>query len=113
MKRTGGYAQRGDSLIEVMIALSLTAITALGVVGLQGALARGERAALLRERAALVSQLQARAASMLPAGDVSIADRSDGIHVAILSWRAEDRSDACPEPQSKPLTSCIAVAFAR
>ncbi|BBP97226.1 hypothetical protein BSFA1_23550 [Burkholderia sp. SFA1] len=131
MKRTCGYAQRGDSLIEVMIALLLTAITALGVVGLQAALARGERAALLRERAALiadsvaesvrgdadraalVSQWQARASSMLPAGDVAIADRSDGIHVAIVSWRAEDRSDACPEPQSKPLTSSIAVAFAR
>ncbi|MFM0324137.1 type IV pilus modification PilV family protein [Caballeronia glebae] len=124
-------AQHGDSLIEVMIALMLTAVTALGLVAVQSALARGERAALLRERAALiadsvaegvrsdadraaiVSQWQARAASMLPAGEVAISDRADGVRVATVSWRAEDRSDPCTEPQAKPFASCIAVAFAR
>ncbi|SAK72378.1 hypothetical protein AWB77_03133 [Caballeronia fortuita] len=124
-------AQRGDSLIEVMIALTLTAVTALGIVAVQSALARGERAALIRERAALiadsvvegvrgdadragiVSQWQARAASMLPSGDVAISDRADGVRVATVSWRAQDRSDPCVESQAKPLTSCIAVAFAR
>lgn len=123
--------QYGDSLIEVMIALSLTAVTALGVIGVQSALARSERMALLRERAALiadsvaegirsdadraavVSQWRARAASMLPAGDVALYDRADGVRVAAVSWHAEDRSDPCPEPQAPPLTSCIAVAFAR
>ncbi|KXU89455.1 hypothetical protein CR51_33420 [Caballeronia megalochromosomata] len=124
-------AQRGDSLIEVMIALMLTAVTALGLVSVQSALARGERAALLRERAALVAdsiaegirsetdraaivpQWQARASSMLPAGDVAVSDRADGVRIATVSWRADDRSDPCPEPQARPLTSCIAVAFAR
>ncbi|WP_250513877.1 prepilin-type N-terminal cleavage/methylation domain-containing protein [Caballeronia sp. INDeC2] len=124
-------AQRGDSLIEVMIALTLAAVSALGLVAVQSALARGERAALLRERAALiadsvvegirrdadraaiVSQWQARASSMLPAGDVTVSDRADAVRIATVSWRAEDRSDPCPEPQAKPLTSCIAVAFAR
>lgn len=43
--------QKDDSLIEVMIALSLTAITALGIVAMQTALARGEHEALVRERA--------------------------------------------------------------
>lgn len=131
MKRALWNVQRGDSLIEVMIALSLTAVTALGIVAVQSALARGERAALLRERAALiadsvaegirgdadraaiVSQWQARAAAMLPAGDVAVSDRADGVRVATVSWRAEDRSDPCPEPQARPLTSCIALAFAR
>jgi type IV pilus assembly protein PilV len=124
-------AQRGDSLIEVMIALTLTAVSALGLVAVQSALARGERAALLRERAALiadsvaegirsdadrapiVSQWQARASSMLPAGDVAVSDRADGVRIATVSWRAEGRSDPCPEPQAKPFTSCIAMAFAR
>jgi Tfp pilus assembly protein PilV len=124
-------AQRGDSLIEVMIALMLTAVTALGLVSVQSAIARGERAALLRERAALVAdsiaegirsdadraaivpQWQARASSMLPAGDVAVSDRADGVRIATVSWRADDRSDPCPEPQARPLTSCIAVAFAR
>ena len=131
MKRALRNVQRGDSLLEVMIALALTAVTALGLVAVQGALARGERAALLRERAALiadsvaegvrndadraaiVSQWQARASSMLPMGEVAVSDRADGVRVAMVSWRAEDRSDPCPEPQAKPLTSCIAVAFAR
>jgi Tfp pilus assembly protein PilV len=131
MKRALWNVQRGDSLIEVMIALSLTAVTALGIVAVQSALARGERAALLRERAALiadsvaegirgdadraaiVSQWQARAAAMLPAGDAAVSDRADGVRVATVSWRAEDRSDPCPEPQARPLTSCIALAFAR
>lgn len=123
--------QRGDSLIEVMIALSLTAVTALGVIAVQSALARGERMALLRERATLIAdsiaegirsdadraailpQWQARAVSMLPAGEVAVLDRADGVRVAAISWRAEDRSDPCPEPQIPPLRSCIAVAFAR
>ena len=123
--------QRGDSLIEVMIALSLTAVTALGAIGVQSTLARGERMALLRERATLIadsiaegirsdadraailSQWQARAVSMLPAGEVAVLDRADGVRVAAVSWRAEDRSDPCPEPQVSPLRSCIAEAFAR
>ncbi|WP_321796241.1 prepilin-type N-terminal cleavage/methylation domain-containing protein [Caballeronia sp. J97] len=124
-------AQRGDSLIEVMIALTLTAVTALGLIAVQSALARGERAALMRERAALiadsvvegiggnadraaiVSLWQSRAASVLPSGDVAVFDRADGLRIATVSWRAEDRSDPCPEAQARPLTSCIAVAFAR
>ncbi|SAK43468.1 hypothetical protein AWB75_00559 [Caballeronia catudaia] len=131
MKRALWNAQRGDSLIEVMIALSLTAVTALGILAMQSALARGERAALLGERAALVadsiaegvrsnadratvvSQWQTRTASMLPSGEVLITDRADGVYVATVSWRAEDRSNPCSEPQAKPLTSCVAVAFAR
>ncbi|SAL74561.1 hypothetical protein AWB71_04859 [Caballeronia peredens] len=125
------HIQRGDSLIEVMIAVSLAAVTALGLVAVQSALARGERMALLRERAALVAdsvaegirseadraamvaQWRARAALMLPSGDVTVSDRSDGVRVAAVIWHAEDGSDPCPEPLAPPLTSCIAVAFAR
>ncbi|MFM0136112.1 type IV pilus modification PilV family protein [Caballeronia grimmiae] len=123
--------QSGDSLLEVMIALSITAVTALGFVALQSVLARGERSALIRERAALiadsvvegirsdadrasiVSQWQARAAAMLPDADISVQDRADGVRVATVSWRADDRADPCPEPQARPRTSCIVVAFAR
>ncbi|WP_244847187.1 prepilin-type N-terminal cleavage/methylation domain-containing protein [Caballeronia sp. SL2Y3] len=123
--------QSGDSLIEVMIALALAAVTALGIVAVQSALARGERLALLRERATLIadsvaegirsdadraavlSQWQATASSTLPDGDVAVLDRADGVRVATVSWRADDRADPCPEPQAKPLASCIAVAFAR
>jgi len=50
---------------------------------------------------------------MLPAGDVAVFDRADGVHIATVSWRADDRSDPCPEPLARPLASCISVAFAR
>ncbi|WP_248320468.1 prepilin-type cleavage/methylation domain-containing protein [Caballeronia sp. Sq4a] len=123
--------QSGDSLMEVMIALALAAVTALGIVAVQSALARGERLALLRERATLIadsvaegirsdadraavlSQWQAIASSTLPDGDVAVLDRADGVRVATVSWHADDRADPCPEPQAKPLASCIALAFAR
>jgi type IV pilus assembly protein PilV len=123
--------QTGDSLIEVMIALALAAVTALGLVAVQSALARGERLALLRERATLIadsvaegmrsdadraavlSQWQATASSMLPDGDIAVLDRADGVRVATVSWHADDRADPCPEPQAQPLASCISVAFAR
>ncbi|VXC38210.1 conserved hypothetical protein [Burkholderia sp. 8Y] len=123
--------QTGDSLIEVMIALALAAVTALGVVAVQSALARGERLALLRERATLIadsvaegirsdadraavlSHWQATASSTLPDGDVAVLDRADGVRVATVSWHADDRADPCPEPQAHPLASCISVAFAR
>jgi Tfp pilus assembly protein PilV len=113
----------------VMIALSLTAITALGLVAVQSALARGERAAFLRERAvwmadslvesvrggvdgdAAASQWRARAAALLPDGSAAIADRADGVRVAVVSWRADDRAEPCPEPQARALSSCIVVAF--
>jgi Tfp pilus assembly protein PilV len=126
--------QCGDSLVEVMIALALTAVTALGLTGLQSALARGERMALLRERAALIadsvaegmrgnsdggdgaamlSPWRARAASMLPSGDVAVFDRAAGVRVATVSWHAEEGADACPEPQAPPRSSCVVMAFAR
>jgi type IV pilus assembly protein PilV len=50
---------------------------------------------------------------MLLAGDVAGSDRADGVRIATVSWRAEGRSDPCPEPQAKPFTSCTAMAFAR
>jgi Tfp pilus assembly protein PilV len=120
--------QCGDSLIEVMIALSLTAITALGVIAVQSALARGERTALLHERATLIadsiaegdadratvlSQWQTRAAAMLPEGDIAVLDRDDGVRIALVSWRADDHAEPCAEPQAGSSRSCIAVAFAR
>ena len=121
----------GDSLIEVMIALSITAIAALGLVATQTWLARSERALLTRERATLIadsvaeaiqgdadrgpviSQWRTRAASMLPQGDVAVLDQADGVRVAVVSWHADDKADACAEPQTKANSACVALAFAR
>jgi Tfp pilus assembly protein PilV len=121
----------GDSLIEVMIALSLTAVTALGLIAVQSAMARGERMALLRERAtliadsvaegirsdadrvAVIAQWQARAAAMLPDGDIAVLNRDDGVRVAVVSWHAVEHAESCPESQVGATKACIAVAFAR
>ncbi|SAL50417.1 type IV pilus modification PilV family protein [Caballeronia telluris] len=123
--------QRGDSLIEVMIALSLIAITTLGLIAAQTWLARSERMVLARERAMriadsvaegiwreedrepVMSRWRPRAASALPQGDVDVFDRADGVRVAVVSWRAEDSAEGCVEPQAKPHSACVAVAFAR
>lgn len=118
--------QRGDSLIEVMIALSLTAITALGLIAVQTWLARSERNVLARERAVLIAdsvaeaiqrdadrgavlaQWRARAASVLPQGDVAVLDQADGVRVAVVSWHADE---ICAEPQIKK--ACVVLSFAR
>jgi Tfp pilus assembly protein PilV len=129
MKRAG--IEQGNSLIEVLIALSLTAVTALGIVAAQSAMARGQRMALERERAALIvdsvvegirrdadrasilAQWRARAAAMLPSGAIDVTDRADGVRVATVSWHSAGDADPCPEPQALPHRACIAVAFAR
>jgi type IV pilus assembly protein PilV len=122
---------RGDSLIEVMIALSITAVAALGVIAAQGWLARSERALVMRERAALiadsvaegirrdadrtpvVSQWRSHAASMLPGGDVAVLDKADGVRVVVVSWRAGGASDTCAEPLAGAGSACVTLAFAR
>jgi type IV pilus assembly protein PilV len=129
--RTRSVRPRGDSLIEVMIALSIAAVTALGLVAMQSALAKAERTALLSERAALIadsigeatrgsadssamlSRWRARAAALLPDGDIAILDRGNGVQVATVSWHVAEGAEPCPEPQARPHTSCIAMAFAR
>jgi Tfp pilus assembly protein PilV len=129
MKSAG--IEQGNSLIEVLIALSLTAVTALGIVAAQSAMARGQRMALERERAALIvdsvvegirrdadrasilAQWRARAAAMLPSGAIDVTDRADGVRVATVSWHAAADADPCPEPPALPHSACIAVAFAR
>ena len=125
---------RGDSLIEVLIALSLTAVTALGIIGSQLWLARNERSLMARELATsiadsvaegirrdtdrdpVVTQWRTRAAALLPDGDVDVLDRGDGLHIAVVKWRAQASSDGeavCPEPSVGAKLACVAVAFAR
>jgi Tfp pilus assembly protein PilV len=135
MKRLSRRSCRGDSLIEVLIAVSLAAITALGIIASQTWLVRNERSLLTRERATwiadsvaegiqhdadrdpVVSQWRARAAAMLPDGDVAVLDRGDRVHVAVVKWRADgadpDSGQLCAEPGMGAKLACVAVAFAR
>ena len=138
MTRSLRKVGRGDSLIEVLIALSLTAITALGIIGSQMWLARNERSLMARELATsiadsvaegirhhtdadtdrdpVVTQWRTRAAALLHDGDVDVLDRGDGLHIAVVKWRAQASSDGeavCPEPSVGAKLACVAVAFAR
>lgn len=126
---------RGDSLIEVLIALTLSAVTALGIIGAQMWLARNERSMMMRETAVsiadsvaegirrdadrdpVVAQWQVRAAALLPEGGIDVLDRGDGMHVAVVKWRslASGNGDepSCVEPGVGAKLACVAVAFAR
>lgn len=132
MRRASRWA-RGDSLLEVLIALSITAVASLSVIAAQTGLARNERGQLERARATLIADSVAegiqrdadsapvvalwtkRAASMLPEGEASVVERGDGMHVALVNWRAAETGprSACAEPGGRPGTACIAVTFAR
>ncbi len=136
MTRSLRKVGRGDSLIEVLIAMSLTAITALGIIGSQMWLARNERSLMARELATsiadsvaegirhdtdtdrdpVVTQWRTRAAALLPDGDVDVLDRGNGLHIAVVKWRAQASSDgeaACAEPGVGAKLACVTVAFAR
>ncbi len=115
--------QCSDSLIEVMIALALTAVTALGFIALQSAFAR-ERAALIADslvegirsdadRVEVVSQWRMRAGAMLSSAAIDVMDRADGVRVATMSGCANESDEPCPEPQALPHSACFSVAFAR
>ena len=133
MTRPLGRVGRRDSLIEVLIAMSLTAITALGIIGSQMWLARNERSLMARELATsiadsvaegirhdtdrhpVVAQWRTRAAALLPDGDVDVLDRGDGLHIAVVKWRApvSGGEASCAEPGVGATLDCVAVAFAR
>lgn len=127
---TGRRLIRGDSLVEVLIALSLVAVTALGIIAAQTWLARNERALLARERASSIAdsiaegiqdnadhdpamaQWRQRAATLLPAGDIAVLDRGDGVHVVVVKWRSSDEH-GCADPDVGAKWACVSVAFAR
>ena len=134
MTRSLRRVGRGDSLIEVLIAMSLTASTALGIIGSQMWLARNERSLMARELATsiadsvaegirrdtdrdpVVTQWRTRAAALLPDGDVDVLDRGDGLHIAVVKWRVQASSDGeavCAEPSVGAKLACVTVAFAR
>jgi prepilin-type N-terminal cleavage/methylation domain-containing protein len=130
---------RGVSLIEVMLAIALMAVTALGVIAAQLWIAREGRAAALREHAILVAdavaeaarapvsgdaglqQWKARAASLLPQGDATISERGGGVSFARVTWSAVsnlpasivtvDKPASCGDAALPAGVACIAMAF--
>ena len=82
---------RGASLIEVMLAVALTAVTALGLIATQLWIARDTRAAALRERAALLSDALAEAARAPAGGDTALRQWSDSRRESAAEGRRVDQ----------------------
>lgn len=130
----------GSSLIEVMLAVALMAVTALGLVAGQLWTAREARAMATREHAAWIAdsvaeamrepsagdaairQWSARATVLLPHGEASVTERS-GVFIASVTWRALrdmpraddviDKPESCGGADVPTGASCVALAFAK
>ncbi|CAB3781171.1 hypothetical protein LMG28614_01178 [Paraburkholderia ultramafica] len=131
---------RGSSLIEVMLAVALMAVTALGLIAGQLWSAREGRAMAMREHAAWIAdsvaeamyapstldvatrQWSARASVLLPHGEASIGE-SAGVAAALVTWasvpdlpRADDvidKPESCGGADVPAGSSCVALAFAK
>lgn len=131
---------RGSSLIEVMLAVALMAVTALGLIAGQLWTAREARAMSMREHAAWIAdsvaeamcapstidaatrQWSARASVLLPHGEASTGE-SAGLAAALVTWasvrdmpRADDvidKPESCGGADVPAGSSCVALAFAR
>jgi type IV pilus assembly protein PilV len=108
--------RRGQALIEVLVAVAVTAVTVLGLIAVQLSISRDVRAASYREQAVLVadalaetarapqindaaiSQWKLRAVSLLPKGDAGLAASGD-LSFARATWAWQD---SLPRNGTKP-----------
>jgi Tfp pilus assembly protein PilV len=125
-------------LIEVMLAVALMAVTALGLIAAQLWMAREAQASAMRERAAWIADsmvetlrvpvladsaiqaLRARASSALPHGEASVSD-SGGVSTARITWTALrdtprtgdviDKPESCGSAEVPAGTACVVMAF--
>ncbi|NML30747.1 type IV pilus modification PilV family protein [Paraburkholderia antibiotica] len=139
-RRASVSACGGNSLIEVMLAVALIAVTALGLIASQLWTAREARAMAMRENAAWIAdsvaeamsmsssgdaalnQWSARASVLLPRGEASIGE-GGAVATARVTWASVQDRPAAGEVIDKPEScggvevpagiSCVALAFAR
>ncbi|MCC8401310.1 hypothetical protein LJ655_05265 [Paraburkholderia sp. MMS20-SJTN17] len=130
----------GSSLIEVMLAVALIAITTLGLIAAQVWTAREARAMALRENATwladsiaeaastssmgelALNQWSARARAALPHAEVSIGE-SGAVATARVTWafvqdrpaagHVIDKPESCGGIDAPAGSSCVALAFAK
>ncbi|MFM0178494.1 prepilin-type N-terminal cleavage/methylation domain-containing protein [Paraburkholderia aspalathi] len=131
---------RGSSLIEVMLAVALMAVTALGLIAGQLWTAREGRAMAMREHAAWIAdsvveamrepsavdsairQWSARATVLLPHGEASVGE-SGGVSAARVTWTTLrdtprtgdviDKPESCGGADVPAGSSCVVLAFAK
>jgi Tfp pilus assembly protein PilV len=130
----------GNSLIEVMLAVALMAVTALELIAGQLWSAREARAMAMREQAvwiadsiaeaartpaaleAAIRQWNVGATTLLPHGEASVVD-SGGVAAARVTWTSVrdvpganvgiDKPESCGGVDISAGTSCVALAFAK
>jgi Tfp pilus assembly protein PilV len=141
MKRANIFLSRGQTLIEVLIAVGITAVTVLGLIAVQLSIAREARASTYREQAALLAdavaeaartpstsdaalaQWKTRTASLLPKGEADVSAAGGGLSYARATWAmlsfspgSGDVIDA-PTPCGDAVVpngmQCVVMAFAR
>jgi Tfp pilus assembly protein PilV len=133
--------ESGGTLVEVMLAVALTAVTALGLISTQLWIAQHANATATRERAVFVAdsvveamrapsangfdvrQWQARVAGILPKGEASVSGQGAEAASARVTWAAPRETGATGELIDMPEscggvavpsgTSCTAIAFAK
>jgi len=138
--RQNGTRCGGSSLIEVMLAVAVMAVTALGLIAGQLWTAREARAMAMREHAAWIADSVAeamsapsaneaalnawrsRAAALLPRGDASVVG-AGGVSVARVTWTASrnmpraddviDKPEPCGGVDAPAGFSCVALAFVK
>ncbi|WP_280530040.1 type IV pilus modification PilV family protein [Paraburkholderia aspalathi] len=131
---------RGSSLIEVMLAVALMAVTALGLIAGQLWTAREARAMAMREHAAWIAdsvveamrepsagdsairQWSARATVLLPHGEASVGE-SGGVSAARVTWTTLrdtprtgdviDKPESCGGADVPAGSSCVVLAFVK
>ncbi|KAA0998378.1 hypothetical protein FVF58_44675 [Paraburkholderia panacisoli] len=131
---------RGSSLIELMLAVALMAVTALGLIAGQLWIAREARAMSMREHATWIAdsvveatyapatadaatrQWSARASVLLPRGEASVTG-SAAVAAALVTWTSVrdmpsadgviDQPESCGTADVPAGSSCVALAFAQ
>lgn len=130
----------GNSLIEVMLAVALMAVTALALIAGQLWSAREAHAMAMREHAAWIAdsvveaartpvaleaairQWNAGATTVLPHGEASVGE-SAGVATARVTWTSVrdmpganegiDKPESCGGVDIPAGTACVALAFAK
>ena len=130
----------GNSLIEVMLAVTLMAVTALALIAGQLWSAREARAMAMREHAVWIADSMAEAArtpaaleaairqwnvgatTLLPHGEASVGE-SAGVATARVTWTSVrdmpganeriDTPESCGGVDIPAGTACVALAFAK
>ncbi|WP_345814214.1 hypothetical protein AAGS40_02530 [Paraburkholderia sp. PREW-6R] len=138
--RFGACPQSGSSLLEVMLAVALMAVTALGLIAGQLWTARESRAMAMREHAAWIAdsiaealyfpsaadaavrQWSTRAAALLPHGEATLS-MGGGTSAALVTWTTLrdtphsddviDKPESCGTADMPAGSSCVALAFVK